>query len=158
VGDAGFSPRKESEEAAERLAAIIASSSDGIIGKTLAGIITSWNAAAERIFGYTAEEIVGRPIFPMIPEELLEAEQALLDRIRRGERAEFADTVRIRKDGRRSTSPSRSRPSGMPGVVIGACPSRGHHRPQARGRGAGRREERYRALVTATTPSCGRRP
>jgi two-component system, cell cycle sensor histidine kinase and response regulator CckA len=148
-----ISPRKQSEEAAERLAAIVASSSDGIIGKTLDGIITSWNAAAERIFGYTAEEIVGRPIFPMIPEELHDTERSLLERIRRGERTEFADTVRIRKDGRRifialTVSPIWD----SSGVVIGASSIARDITDRKRAdEELARREERYRALVTATT-------
>jgi PAS domain S-box-containing protein len=148
-----ISPRNASEQAAERLAAIVASSSDGIIGKTLEGVITSWNAAAERIFGYAAEEIVGRPIFAMIPEELHDTERTLLERIRRGERAEFAETVRIRKDGRRiniafTVSPIRD----SSGVVIGASSIARDITDRKRAEEElARREERYRALVTATT-------
>jgi PAS domain S-box len=103
---------KQSQDAAARLAAIVSSSSDGIIGKTLDGIVTSWNAAAERIFGYTAAEMVGQSIFKLIPPELHDSERELLDRLRRGEAVEFSESERIRKDGRRvwislSVSPIR---------------------------------------------------
>ena len=92
---------QEAERAATRLAAIVASSTDAIVGKTLEGVVTSWNAAAERIFGYSEREMVGQSIFVLIPEELHDSERELLDRIRRGERVEFADAERIRKDGTR---------------------------------------------------------
>ena len=112
---------QEAEQAVARLAAIVASSSDAIIGKTLDGIVTSWNTAAERIFGYSHAEMVGQPIFRLIPEELHDAERELLDRIGRGERVEFSETERIRKDGRRihiavSVSPIRD----AHGRVVGA--------------------------------------
>ena len=148
-----ISARKQSEEAAERLAAIVASSSDGIIGKTLEGVITSWNAAAERIFGYAADEIVGRPIFPLIPDELLEAERILLERIRRGERAEFAETVRSRKDGRRIDIALTVSPiwDGSGGVIGASSIARDITDRKRADEELARREERYRALVTATT-------
>jgi len=92
---------KHSQDAAARLAAIVSSSSDGIIGKTLDGIVTSWNAAAERIFGYTAAEMVGQSIFKLIPPELHDTERELLDRLRRGEPVESSESERISKDGRR---------------------------------------------------------
>jgi PAS domain S-box-containing protein len=81
------------------LAAIVASSDDAIVSKTLDGIITSWNPAAERLFGYTAEEAVGRPIAMLAaPGRELEM-TTILERIRRGERVEHFETVRRRKDG-----------------------------------------------------------
>jgi two-component system cell cycle sensor histidine kinase/response regulator CckA len=95
--------QQAAEQAARRLAAIVASSADAIIGKTLDGEVTSWNAAAERIFGYTADEMVGDSIFKLIPEELHEAERSLLEQIRKGEWVEFAEAERIRKDGQRIT-------------------------------------------------------
>ncbi len=89
---------------AERwLAAIVESSDDAIISKTLDGIITSWNAAAERIFGYSAAEAIGEPITIIIPPELLPDEAEILDRLRRGERLSHVETTRIRKDGSRVT-------------------------------------------------------
>jgi PAS domain S-box-containing protein len=92
--------QRAAEQATERLAAIVSSSADAIVGKTLEGVVTSWNAAAERIFGYSAEEMVGDSVLRLIPEELHDAERQLLERIRQGEVVEFAETERICKDGR----------------------------------------------------------
>ncbi len=92
--------RKRAEEAQARLAAIVESSEDAIISKTLDAIITSWNKAAERLFGYSAAEAVGQPITMIIPPERLDEERAILDRLRRGERVEHFETVRVAKDGR----------------------------------------------------------
>lgn len=89
----------EAEEARARLAAIVASSSDAIIGKDLDGMITSWNAAAERLFGWTATEAIGRAITLIIPTDRLAEEADILARLRRGERIEHYETVRRRKDG-----------------------------------------------------------
>ena len=104
--------QRAAEEATQRLAAIVASSADAIVGKTLEGNVTSWNAAAERIFGYSAEEMVGASIFRLIPEELHDAERELLHSIRQGKPVEFSETERICRDGRRiyislSVSPIR---------------------------------------------------
>ncbi|HEX3232750.1 MAG TPA: PAS domain S-box protein [Gemmatimonadales bacterium] len=147
------SRRRETEEATTRLAAIVASSTDAIIGKTPDGIVTSWNAAAEQIFGYRASEIVGRSIFLLIPPELHHEEQSVLDQIRRGERVEFSETERIRKDGTRiyisvTVSPIRD----SSGVVIGASSIKRDVTERKRAAAElARREERYRALVTATS-------
>jgi PAS domain S-box-containing protein len=89
----------EQAEAARKLAAIVDSSEDAIISKTLGGIIQSWNAAAERIFGYAADEAVGRPITMLFPADRLDEEERIIARIRSGERVEHFDTVRLRKDG-----------------------------------------------------------
>ncbi|MFN6962653.1 MAG: ATP-binding protein [Pyrinomonadaceae bacterium] len=82
------------------LAAIIESADDAIISKTLDGIITSWNGAAQRIFGYSAEEIVGKPILTLIPAELHSEEDVILANIRAGRRVEHYETIRRRKDGK----------------------------------------------------------
>ena len=82
-----------------RLAAIVESSEDAIVSKDLNGIIQTWNAGAERLFGYTATEAVGQPITLVIPPDRLDEEPEILRRIRRGERVEHFDTVRRRKDG-----------------------------------------------------------
>ena len=82
-----------------RLAAIVASSEDAIISKDLNGIIQTWNRAAEKIFGYTAEEAVGRSITMLIPEDRLSEETEVLSRIRAGLSVEHFETIRRRKDG-----------------------------------------------------------
>ena len=84
-----------------RLGSIVASSEDAIISKGLDGRITSWNAGATRIFGYQATEIIGQPITRIIPPELHAEEPEILTRLRRGERIESYETVRVAKDGRR---------------------------------------------------------
>ena len=85
----------------ELLAAIIASSEDAIASKTLQGIVTSWNAAAERLFGFTAEEMIGQSILRVIPPELHSEEERILEQVRQGHRIERYETVRVRKDGTR---------------------------------------------------------
>lgn len=89
----------DAEFEAARLAAIVSSSDDAIISKTLDGVITSWNAAASRILGYAPEEMIGQPIMRIIPDELRAEEDSIIARLRRGERVEHFDTVRVRKDG-----------------------------------------------------------
>jgi PAS domain S-box-containing protein len=112
---------QSSELAPYWLAAIIESADDAIITKTLDGIITSWNNGAERIFGYTAEEVIGRPVTILIPADHQDEEPAILARLRAGERIEHYETVRVRKDGSLvdislTVSPIR----GPDGHVIGA--------------------------------------
>lgn len=91
--------RKRESMLQRRFAAIVESSDDAIISKDLNGIIQSWNAGAERIFGYTAAEIVGQPVQILMPPERKNEETEILARIRRGERVEHYETVRRRKDG-----------------------------------------------------------
>jgi PAS domain S-box-containing protein len=81
------------------LAAIIGSAEDAVISKTLDGIITTWNAGAERLFGYTAEEAIGMPVTMLIPENHPDEEPQILARIRSGQRVEHYETERVRKDG-----------------------------------------------------------
>ncbi|MEO8433936.1 MAG: PAS domain S-box protein [Pyrinomonadaceae bacterium] len=92
--------RKRAEEASLHLAAIVTSSADGIISKNLNGEILSWNEGAERIFGYRAEEVIGKPVTILIPPERIDEEPAILDRLRRGELIDHYETVRVTKDGR----------------------------------------------------------
>jgi PAS domain S-box-containing protein len=89
-----------SDEERFRLAAIVESSDDGIIGKTLDGVVTSWNDGARRIFGYSAEEIVGRPVSLLVPADRQNEEPPILARLARGERVEHFDTVRVCKGGK----------------------------------------------------------
>jgi PAS domain S-box-containing protein len=91
--------RKRAEIAIGGLAAIIESSDDAIISKDLDGIITSWNGGAERLFGYHAEEIVGKPVTLLIPEQRQDEEPTILARLRNGERVDHFETIRRRKNG-----------------------------------------------------------
>jgi PAS domain S-box-containing protein len=113
--------RKRAELNSQRLVAIVENSDDAIISKDLNGIITSWNAGAERLFGYTAEEAVGEPVTMLIPPEHLDDEPTIIERIRRGDRIDHYETVRRRKDGSLvdislSVSPIRS----LDGRIVGA--------------------------------------
>ena len=83
----------------QRLAAIVGSSQDAIVSKDLNGIITSWNDGAQRLFGYTAEEVIGKSILILIPPDHPNEEPKILERISRGERVDHYETVRLRKDG-----------------------------------------------------------
>jgi PAS domain S-box-containing protein len=91
--------RKKAEEAAQRLAAIVETSDDAIVSKDLKGIIKTWNAGAQRLFGYSAAEVIGKPITILIPPDNIDEEPAILERIHRGERIDHYETVRQRKDG-----------------------------------------------------------
>ena len=97
----GRTEHQSAEETRLHLAAIVESSDDAIISKSLEGVILSWNKGAERIFGYTAEEIVGKSIYTMIPPDRHAEEPNILERLRRGERIDHYETVRVAKDGRR---------------------------------------------------------
>src|SRR6266498_2496288 len=90
---------KQAERASRRLAAIVEWSDDAIVTKDLNGVITSWNQAAERLFGYAPAEIIGKPVTTLIPPEHIDEEPDILGRIRRGERVDHYETVRRRKDG-----------------------------------------------------------
>ena len=148
-----ISQRKAAEDATLRLVAIVASASDAIVGKTMDGTITSWNAAAERIFGFSEHEMVGKSVFMLIPEEHHGAEQVLLARIRRGERVDVAVTERFRKDGTRiSISLTVSPIWDASGVVVGVSSIMRDITERKRAEEElTRREQRYRALVTAAS-------
>jgi two-component system, LuxR family, sensor kinase FixL len=90
---------RHTEDANNRLAAIISASDDAIVGKTLDGVITDWNAGAESMFGYDAEEMLGKTILLLVPEGVADETLEILSRIRRGERVEHYETRRRRKDG-----------------------------------------------------------
>jgi PAS domain S-box-containing protein len=112
--------RKLVEESRFRLAAIVDSSEDAIISKNLDGVIVSWNAAAEHIFGYTEQEAVGRPITILIPSELRDEENKILERLRSGERIDHFETVRVTKAGRRvNVSLSISQVKDSTGRMVG---------------------------------------
>ena len=86
-------------ELRQYLASIVESSEDAILGKTLEGVVTAWNAAAETMFGYRAEEMIGQPITLLLPPDRLHEEAMILERLRRGERLRQFETIRVRKDG-----------------------------------------------------------
>jgi PAS domain S-box-containing protein len=98
---ADITDRKRAEETLARQAAIIESSDDAIISKTLNGMIMSWNRGAEKIFGYTAKEAVGQPVLMLFPPERVKEESDILARIARGESVDHYETVRMCKDGKR---------------------------------------------------------
>jgi PAS domain S-box-containing protein len=107
---------------AHRSEAIVESSDDAIVSKTLDGIITSWNPAAERLFGYTAAEIIGRRISILMPPERHDDMEAILSRIRKGERVDHFETVRLSKEGRRiPVSLSVSPVKDAAGRIVGAA-------------------------------------
>jgi PAS domain S-box-containing protein len=89
-----------SDDIRSRLAAIVESSDDPIISKDLDGIVTSWNGAAERLFGFTAAEMVGQPITTIFPLDRVDEEAEFLRRVSRGEKVERYETIRHHKDGR----------------------------------------------------------
>jgi len=91
---------KQAEEKSAKLAAIVESSDDAIISKTLESVITSWNKSAERIFGYTEDEIIGETIYKIIPPDRQDEEPHILARLKTGERVEHFETKRLTKDGR----------------------------------------------------------
>jgi len=97
---AAVAQRRRAEEALSRTAAIVDSSEDAIIGKTLDGTIVSWNQGAERLYGYSAAEAVGRPVSILAPRDRKDETLQILERLRRGDRVEHYETVRARQDGR----------------------------------------------------------
>ena len=118
---ADITERKRVEEVRERLAAVVESSDDAIISKTLDGTITAWNSGAKKLFGYSSSEALGKSIRMLLPPERADEESDILARIGRGESVEHFETVRVRKDGRHidvsaTISPIRD----SSGTVVGA--------------------------------------
>ncbi len=112
---------KRSEEERGKLADIVESSQDGIIGKTLDGVITSWNAGAEKMYGYKAREAIGRPVDLIVAPECRDQVAEVFERLRKGTKVESFETVRVRKDGQRldvsiTFSPVRD----AAGLLVGA--------------------------------------
>jgi PAS domain S-box-containing protein len=99
--DSDLSHLADADELHNHLAAIVASSDDAILSKNLEGIILTWNAGAQRLFGYTADEAIGKSVTMLIPPDHMDEEPQILQRLRRGERIDHYETVRVRKDGSR---------------------------------------------------------
>ena len=119
---ADITERKRAEEWRERLAAIVECSDDAIISKDLNGTITAWNRGAEKVFGYSAAEMVGQPLLILLPVDRQDEESAILARIQKGESVEHYETVRVRKDGTHidvsvTISPIRSSNGAIVGVA-----------------------------------------
>ncbi|MDB5379714.1 MAG: histidine kinase [Rubritepida sp.] len=117
----GTEATRQVQEANAWLAAIVESTDDAVLSKSLQGIISSWNASAERLFGFTAAEAIGRPVTILIPDDRLHEEEEIIGRIRQGQRVDHYETVRRRKDGALldislTVSPVRN----AQGVIIGA--------------------------------------
>jgi PAS domain S-box-containing protein len=118
---ADITERKRAEERNSRLAAIVDSSDDAIISKTLEGTITAWNRGAQKLFGYSSSEAVGKPMRMLLPPERAQEEPGILERIRRGESVDHFETVRVRKNGEKidisaTISPIRD----SSGAIVGA--------------------------------------
>lgn len=117
----GLASMQELRKLQEHMSAIVESSDDAIVSKDLSGIIQSWNSGAERLFGYTAEEVIGKPITIIIPAERLTEEPEILSRLQRGERVEHFETIRRRKDGTRlNISLTISPVKDAHGTIVGA--------------------------------------
>ncbi|BCP54830.1 hypothetical protein K32_34470 [Kaistia sp. 32K] len=113
--------KKRSDLSAARLSAIVESSHDAIVSKDLNGIIATWNKGAEALFGYKAEEVIGKPMTIIIPPDRLDEEPAILERIRRGDLVDHFETVRRRKDGSLVDISLTISPVKDPsGVIVGA--------------------------------------
>jgi PAS domain S-box-containing protein len=118
---ADITERKHAEEVREHLAAVVDSSDDAIISKSLDGIINTWNRGAEKVFGYSSSEAVGKPMLLLFPLNREDEEADILSRIRRGESVEHFETVRVRKDGRKiDVSATISPVRDSSGAIVGA--------------------------------------
>jgi PAS domain S-box-containing protein len=145
----------QDEQLIAHLAAVVESSDDAIISKSLQGIIQTWNRGAERIFGYTASEVIGKPITILIPPERQDEEPQILARLRRGERVDHFETIRVRKDGTLlNISLSISPIKNSAGEIIGASKIARDITPQKRLEAARSQSETRLHAVVAASPEC----
>lgn len=144
-----ISERKRAEQIASHLAAVVDSSFDAIVSETLDGLVTSWNAAAERMFGFSAGEMIGQTVHRLIPADLRHEEPQILERISRGETIHHYETVRLTKDGRRvDLSLTMSPIKDADGRIAGVSKIARDVTEQTRQRAAlSESEERFRALA-----------
>ena len=144
--------RLKADKAIGLLAAIVDSSEDAIVSKTLDGNITSWNTSAERLFGYTASEAIGQHISLIIPVNRRDEETVIIERIKKGERIEHFDTVRVRKDQTPLDIPLTISPvRDASGKIIGASENCSRHPANVKklSESCVESEERYRTLADA---------
>jgi len=143
--------RKRAEETSARLAAIVEGSDDAIISKTLDGIITTWNHAAERMYGHTAAEAIGKPVTILFPPDRLEEEPRILEQLRLGELVDHYESVRVTKDGRRlNVSLTVSPIKDTNGKIIGASKIAHDITERKRGEEVLREETRVLELLNRT--------
>jgi len=153
--------RHQADQAASELAAIVESTDDAIISKTLDGVVTSWNRAAERLHGWTVKEAIGRHISFIVPPDKADELDQIMERLRRGERVEHFETGRVRKDGARigvsiTVSPIRDRHGRLTGISKISRDISGQQRLQRELRNRLRQQE----VVAELGAACplGRRP
>jgi len=144
-----ISERTRAQQVASHLAAVVESSFDAIVSQTLDGLVTSWNAAAERMFGYSAADMIGHTVYRLIPPELQNEEPRILERISRGESIHHYETLRVTKDGRRlDLSLTISPIKDSEGRITGVSKIARDVTEQTRQRAAlSESEERFRALA-----------
>jgi PAS domain S-box-containing protein len=150
--------RRQTEELSQRLASIVESSEDAILGKTLEGIITNWNASAAKLYGYSVEEAVGQPVTMLVPPDRPDEVPKIMEKLKRGERIEHFETKRVKKNGEvidiaLTISPIKN----SIGMIIGASTIARDITEQNRARATVRaNEERYRAFVVNSSEAIWR--
>ncbi len=147
--------RERAEEVHARLSSIVECSDDAIIGESLKGVIEDWNEGAERIFGYRSEEIVGQPLTRLIPADLQHEETELLQRLRRGERVDHYETVRLARDGRQIDVSLTVSPVKDPaGSIIGVSKIARNITERKRGERALRQSEQFNRTIIESSRDC----